>query len=156
MKYKGGKNGSGVFQRLICMMPPHRVYIEAFLGSGAILRRKRPADRSYAYELNRQTIWDFAGAVPPERFKAWNINQEWKTPADDLPGCGGTSIGFDHADRADTHALITSTSSRTLKLSLRRLRIFGVCTIPAKRSFIAIRLIPTPSGRPKVRSMNSN
>lgn len=42
-RYAGGKNGAGVYQRLINMMPPHRVYIEAFLGSGAVIRRKRRA-----------------------------------------------------------------------------------------------------------------
>lgn len=60
MRYKGGKNGSGVFQRLISMMPPHEVYIELFLGSGAILRRKRLADRlTFGYELNPATIAEF-------------------------------------------------------------------------------------------------
>lgn len=42
-RYPGGKNGSGIYQRLINLMPPHESYIEAFLGSGAIMRRKRPA-----------------------------------------------------------------------------------------------------------------
>lgn len=41
--YPGGKNGSGVYQRIINMMPPHAFYIEPFLGGGAILRHKRPA-----------------------------------------------------------------------------------------------------------------
>jgi len=43
MTYTGGKNGSGVYQIIINQMPPHRIYVEAFLGSGAILRNKRPA-----------------------------------------------------------------------------------------------------------------
>lgn len=43
MTYPGGKNGSGVYQTIINQMPPHRIYIEAFLGGGAILRNKRPA-----------------------------------------------------------------------------------------------------------------
>lgn len=65
MKYPGGKNGSGVFQRLISMMPPHDVYIELFLGSGAVMRRKRPADvRSIGYELNPKTIAEFATHIP--------------------------------------------------------------------------------------------
>lgn len=41
--YPGGKNGAGIYQRLINLMPPHRVYIEPFLGSGAVLWRKKPA-----------------------------------------------------------------------------------------------------------------
>lgn len=43
MSYPGGKNGAGVYQSIINQMPPHDVYIEAFLGGGAILRNKRPA-----------------------------------------------------------------------------------------------------------------
>jgi DNA adenine methylase len=41
--YPGGKNGAGVYQRIINHMPPHRVYVEPFLGGGAIMRAKRPA-----------------------------------------------------------------------------------------------------------------
>lgn len=93
MQYNGGKNGSGVYQRLICMIPPHRVFVEMFLGSGAILRRKRPAALSYAYELDRRTIREFAKHLPADRFEAWTINAEWNG-RDALPGCGGTSIGF--------------------------------------------------------------
>jgi DNA adenine methylase len=95
MNYDGGKNGSGVYQRLICMMPPHRLYVEAFAGSAAILRRKRPADKSIAYELNRATIWELAKHIPADRFQPWGVNSEWASPADPLPACGGTSIGFD-------------------------------------------------------------
>lgn len=51
MKYPGGKNSDGVFQRIINQIPPHRVYIEPFAGSAAILRYKRPAERSVAVEI---------------------------------------------------------------------------------------------------------
>jgi DNA adenine methylase len=43
MVYPGGKNGAGVYQTIINLMPPHDVYIEPFLGGGAIMRQKRPA-----------------------------------------------------------------------------------------------------------------
>jgi site-specific DNA-adenine methylase len=43
MNYPGSKNGSGVYQKIINLMPPHEIYIEGFLGSGAIMRNKRPA-----------------------------------------------------------------------------------------------------------------
>lgn len=41
-RYPGGKNGAGVFQTLINQIPPHVFYIEAFVGSGAVYRHKRP------------------------------------------------------------------------------------------------------------------
>lgn len=43
MTYDGGKNADGVWHRIINQMPPHRAYIEPFLGSAAVMRRKRPA-----------------------------------------------------------------------------------------------------------------
>src|SRR6185436_12502986 len=43
MTYDGGKNGEGIWQRIINQIPPHHDYVELFLGSGAVLRRKRPA-----------------------------------------------------------------------------------------------------------------
>lgn len=43
MAYNGGKAGAGTLQRNINLMPPHRRYVEPFLGAGAILRAKRPA-----------------------------------------------------------------------------------------------------------------
>lgn len=50
MRYPGGKGR--IYQRLISMMPPHRVYIETHLGGGAILRAKEPAERSIGIEIN--------------------------------------------------------------------------------------------------------
>lgn len=52
MRYNGGKNGAGVWQKIICQFPPHRIYIEAFLGSAAVMRRKRPAEVNIGIELN--------------------------------------------------------------------------------------------------------
>jgi DNA adenine methylase len=43
MTYPGGKSGAGVYQQIINQIPPHQVYIEPFLGSGAVMRFKRPA-----------------------------------------------------------------------------------------------------------------
>lgn len=52
MGYLGAKSGSGVYQAIIALMPPHDLYIEPFAGSGAILRRKAPAAESWAVDLN--------------------------------------------------------------------------------------------------------
>jgi len=63
--YDGGKNGAGVYQTIINQMPPHEAYIEAFMGSGAILRKKKPAQKSIAIEADAAAIARFGDAVPP-------------------------------------------------------------------------------------------
>lgn len=44
--YPGGKSGSGVFQRLINLIPPHRVLIVPFAGKCGVTRRIRPAEHT--------------------------------------------------------------------------------------------------------------
>jgi DNA adenine methylase len=39
----GSKGGAGVAQRIVSLMPPHELYIEAFAGLAAVGRLKRPA-----------------------------------------------------------------------------------------------------------------
>ena len=58
--YPGGKNGSGVYQALINLMPPHRVYVETFLGNGAVMRLKRPAIASIGIDsdVHVTTTWN--------------------------------------------------------------------------------------------------
>jgi DNA adenine methylase len=51
MTYPGGKNGAGVYQKIINLMPPHDRYFEPFLGGGAVLRLKRPARENIACDL---------------------------------------------------------------------------------------------------------
>jgi len=52
MSYPGGKAGAGVYQQIISRMPPHEVYIEPFLGGGAIMRLKRPALLNIGLDLD--------------------------------------------------------------------------------------------------------
>ncbi|MCA6104920.1 hypothetical protein [Bradyrhizobium australafricanum] len=54
MRYLGGKGR--IYQRLISMMPPHRVYIETHLGGCAIRRAKQPAQRSIGVEIGRSVV----------------------------------------------------------------------------------------------------
>lgn len=61
--YLGAKNGSGVFQCIINLMPPHDTYIEAFLGTGAIMRRKAPALENIGIEINPCVIDKFNHAA---------------------------------------------------------------------------------------------
>lgn len=55
----GSKGGSGIAQWLISLMPPHRTYVEAFLGSGIILRTKLPAFRNIGIDLDGELLTRF-------------------------------------------------------------------------------------------------
>lgn len=45
-----------MYQRIINLIPPHRVYIECFAGGGAILRNKRPASWSIAIDADTSAL----------------------------------------------------------------------------------------------------
>jgi hypothetical protein len=51
-KYPGSKNGSGVYQNIINVFPKHDIYIEAFLGSAAILKKKVTAAINIGIDLD--------------------------------------------------------------------------------------------------------
>ncbi len=51
-RYPGAKAGAGVYQTIINAMPRHAVYCEPFVGSGAILLRKRPATSSIVIDAD--------------------------------------------------------------------------------------------------------
>ncbi len=55
-RYVGGKGQNGVYQRIINLMPPHEVYIEAHLGGGGIMRNKLPAERNIGIEIDPKVI----------------------------------------------------------------------------------------------------
>jgi DNA adenine methylase len=57
--YPGGKSGSGVLQTIVNLMPPHRVYLEPFLGGGSVMRFKRPADLSIGVDLDPAVVKDW-------------------------------------------------------------------------------------------------
>ena len=65
MRYPGGKNAAGVPQRLINLIPPHRLYLEPFGGSGAVLRFKKPAPASIVVEIESGVCAQLAGCAPP-------------------------------------------------------------------------------------------
>ncbi len=54
--YTGGKGGSGVYQKIISMMPPHSLYIEPFLGNGSVMRYKKAASNSWGIDDDDQVI----------------------------------------------------------------------------------------------------
>ena len=55
-RYPGGKGSPGVAQRIVNLMPPHRVYVEPFVGGGAVLRLKRRAARNVAVDLDTDVV----------------------------------------------------------------------------------------------------
>lgn len=77
--YPGGKLGAGTFQRIINQIPPHRIYIEPFVGGGAILLKKRPAKESIAYDLDSGVIARLCEAWSVER-GAWNESPHASRP----------------------------------------------------------------------------
>jgi len=86
MTFPGGKAGAGVYQTIINLMPPHQVYIEPFLGGGAIMRLKRPAALNIGVDLD------------PAVVEGWrnNLVATPKVPMVariDGPGDGGSALG---------------------------------------------------------------
>jgi DNA adenine methylase len=57
--YLGAKNGSGVYQAIINLIPPHDIYIEGFLGTGAIMRNKAPALYNIGIDMNQSMLDKF-------------------------------------------------------------------------------------------------
>lgn len=60
MGYLGSKAASGVFQKIIALMPVHDTYIETHLGGGAIMLRKPMAAANIGVDIDPLTISDFA------------------------------------------------------------------------------------------------
>ena len=64
MRYFGGKAQDGVYHTIINQIPPHTRYIEPFLGGGAIMRRKKPAEMiNIGIDLDRSAIDYFLSAA---------------------------------------------------------------------------------------------
>jgi hypothetical protein len=59
MSYPGGKSGSGVYQKIINQIPPHRVYIEPFVGGGAVALHKRLAVATIAVDSDAAALAGF-------------------------------------------------------------------------------------------------
>ena len=64
INYPGAKNASGIYQRIISIMPKHEIYIEAFAGSAAIMRRKEPATVQLGYDIDTGVIRKYCDGVP--------------------------------------------------------------------------------------------
>ena len=58
-RYSGSKATAGLCQPLITLMPPHSVYLETHLGSGAIMQRKPVARRNIGIDIDAQALARF-------------------------------------------------------------------------------------------------
>lgn len=59
MTYRGGKGS--LFRQLINLIPHHDIYIEPYLGMGAIMRNKLPAVRSIGVEIDPVVVGQWRG-----------------------------------------------------------------------------------------------
>lgn len=64
-RYRGGKNRDGVYQTIINELPPHEIFGEPFLGSGAIMRLKKTAIVSIGIDDDVRTIDQFPTDLVP-------------------------------------------------------------------------------------------
>ncbi len=73
--YPGAKAGPGVYQTIISHMPPHRCYVEPFVGSGAVLLHKRPAQRSVVIDADAKVceIWSAFAFYDPDRVPGLSV-----------------------------------------------------------------------------------
>ncbi len=57
MTYPGGKGGC--YHQIINLIPPHEIYIEAFLGGGMVMTMKLPAKQNIAVEIDQSVLSDY-------------------------------------------------------------------------------------------------
>lgn len=107
-------------------MPPHRVYIEAFLGSGAVLRYKRPALTNIGIDLDQSSL-DKLGDLPNTILRcddAISFLSKYRFKGDELVYCDPPYLlqaRLDIHQRYYKHEFTDWQHKRLLKL-LRRLR----------------------------------
>lgn len=109
MAYNGGKAQAGVYQALINMMPPHRVYIEAFLGAGAIMRMKRPAAVNVGIEIDNLVASSFLASADPISREITIINGDAVPELRKMPLAGDELVYCD-----PPYLMATRSSSRAL------------------------------------------
>lgn len=89
MRYTGGKNGAGVFHRILREVPPHQTFIEAFGGSAALTRRKAPVPRSVIVEIDADQAARLASTiVRPDveilNASAFDVLENWPWRGDEF------------------------------------------------------------------------
>jgi DNA adenine methylase len=85
VRYPGGKNSGGAYQKIICQMPRHRVYIEPFLGSGAVMRHKQPAQTNIGIDKDLAIV---------DRFDCWRRQLQSGNASEYYEVINGCGISF--------------------------------------------------------------
>jgi len=100
MTYPGGKEGAGVYQTIINLMPAHARYFEPFLGGGAILRHKLPAGENVGIDVDPQVLANFSADIAE--------TTETDPPPPFLPGGAGPARQKSRAGPRSGRNLISS------------------------------------------------
>lgn len=89
MSYPGGKEGSGVYQWLINLMPPHKTYVEAFVGGGAVLRHKLQAPINIAIDADLRVLQALPDMMNVTLVcdNAISYLRKWRCGSEDLVFC---------------------------------------------------------------------
>jgi len=61
----GAKSAMGAAQQIISQMPPHRIYVEGFGGTGAVIARKAPAKVNIVIEKSGLAAARMRATMPP-------------------------------------------------------------------------------------------
>jgi hypothetical protein len=116
MGYPGGKSAPGTFHRIISLMPPHRVYIEPFMGGFSIGKLKRPAALNIGIDRDHAAV---ERAMPPAESQVDAI------PAADAGECEirrrpapNAAISADAAESGDPAGLLSAASGSARAPSL--------------------------------------
>lgn len=110
--YLGAKGGSGVYQTIINLIPPHDTYIELFLGTGQVMRRKCAATRNIGIDLNKRCIDEFES--PYENVELLNMDAFEFLKNFDFSKSGRTVV---YADPPYPHETRTSSSKYDYELT---------------------------------------
>lgn len=83
MRYPGGKGRS--YPQLINLMPKHTTYVETHLGGGAVMRRKRPAERQVGIEIDPMVVarWRSKGKLAFDLIEADALTWLQSNPLDE-------------------------------------------------------------------------
>ena len=103
--YPGAKNGAGIYHTIINNMPPHELYVEPFVGGGAILWRKRPAAATIVVDADPAVARHWAYVAEGGRIRG--LSAKYRAYPGLTAFCGdGRSLIAGYADERDRRVLI--------------------------------------------------